>query len=804
MVDFSLKVLFILQEGPDSGITVYTKSLAEELRKRGVEVVIDEKYQDNYDIIHVHGRPHLTLLQKLLNRKKTILVTTTHMTTKELDGLIPKELMWVADSYLIGLHQLCTKIFVTVPAIMKNLKKSNSIKNKLILLGYGVNLKRFFKRKDVDGEVFRKKLRIDSKRKIVLCVASIQKRKGVFDFIETAKKLPQYEFVWVGKIPQTPYLEKRNELIKIVKENKIPNLHFPGVLFEDKLVEAFYSADLFWLPSYSETFGLVVVEAAASGKQVLLRNLPVYGAFKKFINIYEKNPEKKIIDILEEKTRPKNIKLLEKETQKFSIENHTTQVIKEYENLINNKKIIDDKRIEDKKDKQSEFNEGYYSRKNFFEVIRKGGYVKGFGGNKEYQWKADFVKKFYKKKTGKIIDIGCGEGHFLQAMPKTMKKYGLDISEYSVKKLREKGIDAKMADFEKEIPFNTKFDIITAFDALEHSSKVKKTIDLIKEKMSEDSIFVVEVPVKTNFERTLHLIGMSVLENDATHYQKYNFCEWEKMLKKEFEIVYGKKVFFEDKKIPGINLFGLFVLKKRKEQEKKNFNVLVSIIVPTLNEEKFIKKTLIALQNQTIKKENYEIIVSDSSSTDNTVIIAKKYADKVVVCKRKGAGHGRNFGAKQAVGKYLAFVDADTIVSKTYVEGLIESLEKGVASTGPMESLEKDSKKLNAFYKFWNTQTKVSIKLGQPIFPGFNFGVRKKEFEKLKGFKEKDIVVEDMDLSFRLVKLGKIVFNKKMSVSTSTRRLKEVPIYSYILNATRYVLTGKSWGWEKHRKDFKK
>lgn|GEM_PF-809271 len=785
-----LKVLFILQEGPDSGITVYTQALARELTKLGVEVNIDQKFEEDYDIIHVHGRPHLTMLQKLLIGKKTAMVTTTHMTAGELDGLIPKELLWVANSYLVGLHKLCKKIFVTVPAIQKQLEKDKSIKKKLILMGYGVELKRFYKRKDLDEDKFRKKLGIKEDKKIVLCVASIQKRKGIFDFIETAKKLPQYEFVWVGRIPQTPYLEKRKEITKIVKENKIPNLHFPGVLFDDELVEAFYSSDLFWLPSYSETFGLVVVEAAASGKQVLLRNLPVYGAFKKFITTYTKNPEKEIIKILEKKSFQKKQKVIEKEVEKFSMENHAKKVLKEYEVITKEQNKINEK---------NEYDENYYSRKNFLEVIRKGGYVRGFGGNKEYVWKASFVKKHYKKNKGSILDIGCGEGHFLEAMPKQFKKYGLEISEHAVKILKEKKINAKIGDFVKEIPFNKKFDIITSFDSLEHSSNVNKTIELIKEKMNGESIFVLEVPIKTNFERALNLIGMSVLENDSTHYQKYNFSEWEKLLESDFEIVYGKKVFFEEKKIPGINLFGLFILKKKPKEE-----IIVSIIVPTLNEKKFIKKTLLALKNQTISKKNYEIIVSDSSSNDNTIKIAKKYADKVVVCERKGAGYGRNFGAKQATGKYLAFVDADTIVSKTYVEGIIEGLKKGIAVTGPMRALENDSKKLKLFYKYWDLQTRTSIKLRKPIFPGFNFGVRKKEFEKLKGFKEKDIVVEDMDLSFRLVKLGKIVFNKKMSVCTSTRRLKEVPIIRYVLNGTKYALTGKSWGWEKHRKDFNK
>jgi glycosyltransferase involved in cell wall biosynthesis len=60
----------------------------------------------------------------------------------------------------------------------------------------------------------------------------------------------------------------------------------------------------------------------------------------------------------------------------------------------------------------------------------------------------------------------------------------------------------------------------------------------------------------------------------------------------------------------------------------------VSVIIPTYNEENYIKNCILALRNQDYKGE-YEIIVSDGNSKDNTVKIAKKFADKVVVCEKK-------------------------------------------------------------------------------------------------------------------------------------------------------------------------
>ena len=87
---------------------------------------------------------------------------------------------------------------------------------------------------------------------------------------------------------------------------------------------------------------------------------------------------------------------------------------------------------------------------------------------------------------------------------------------------------------------------------------------------------------------------------------------------------------------------------------------MISIIVPTLNEEKILAKTLSKLKELTVC--DYEIIVTDGKSTDNTIAIAKRYADKVVENtsgKRQTIGEGRNMGADVAKGEYLVFMDAD-------------------------------------------------------------------------------------------------------------------------------------------------
>ena len=86
----------------------------------------------------------------------------------------------------------------------------------------------------------------------------------------------------------------------------------------------------------------------------------------------------------------------------------------------------------------------------------------------------------------------------------------------------------------------------------------------------------------------------------------------------------------------------------------------ISIIIPTLNEESVIGKTLAHLR-ESLPRGAFEIIVVDDESSDRTADIARRYADQVVVRVGEvhGIARGKNAGARVARGEYIAFLDAD-------------------------------------------------------------------------------------------------------------------------------------------------
>jgi len=224
----------------------------------------------------------------------------------------------------------------------------------------------------------------------------------------------------------------------------------------------------------------------------------------------------------------------------------------------------------------------------------------------------------------------------------------------------------------------------------------------------------------------------------------------------------------------------------------EKFLSMISIIVPTLNEEKYIEQTLKSLKNQDYEGE-YEIIVADGMSKDNTVKIARKHANKVVSVRKKGIGIGRNEGAKAARGEILIFVDADTILQSNGLSELSKPFQnkKVVGAACPIVPMSSKRRDL-MLYRAFNQFMIMSIKSKKAQIPGVCCIYRKSAFEKVGGFDERLDTLEDYELSKKISKLGKIVFVKDTFALTSMRRVESwgrmESVRKYIRLYLKYVL----------------
>lgn len=197
----------------------------------------------------------------------------------------------------------------------------------------------------------------------------------------------------------------------------------------------------------------------------------------------------------------------------------------------------------------------------------------------------------------------------------------------------------------------------------------------------------------------------------------------------------------------------------------------VTVVVPAHNEEALLEKCLRSLMEQ--KYEDYEVIVVDNSSTDETAAIAEKHADVVLCEEKKGVAFARQRGFNRARGDVIASTDADTIVDENWLNEVAQAFKEDVVGAyGPVYL--RDGSKLDKWLAEYGFTyfLRLNHLLGFPNFSGQNFAVQKKAFKEVGGFDRSVLSAEDVNLALRLRRKGKISFNPRMRVYTSARRLK--------------------------------
>lgn len=211
---------------------------------------------------------------------------------------------------------------------------------------------------------------------------------------------------------------------------------------------------------------------------------------------------------------------------------------------------------------------------------------------------------------------------------------------------------------------------------------------------------------------------------------------------------------------------------------------LFSVIIPCLNEEKYIGEILTNLKNQTIK--NFEVLVVDAHSSDKTVNVIKKFSNdfpvKVIESNIKNLSHQRNLGAKKAAGEYLFFIDADNRIPNDFLKKTESLLEKRNCDL-VIPHLVPDVKTLfNRFsYSLSSILVRISLHTPRPFSTGGNFIIKKSFFQKTAGFSEEVFVGEDHDIVRQIKELkGKIEILDTTHVIFSMRRFEHEGFSTYI------------------------
>ncbi len=201
--------------------------------------------------------------------------------------------------------------------------------------------------------------------------------------------------------------------------------------------------------------------------------------------------------------------------------------------------------------------------------------------------------------------------------------------------------------------------------------------------------------------------------------------------------------------------------------------IKISIIIPTFNEDRYLSSCIKSITNQSLPRDIYEIIVADSHSSDRTQEIAKKHADYLLDIPREGAGAARNAGAEISKGQILLFLDADTMISKNFMEELLKNFNDRQIVGGTCDIYPSDGTPFgNSFFKLINLIYRLVYFLGKPHAQTKCCFYRRDVFKSLGGFNKDLIVTEDQEMAWRASKMGKMIYLTTTAAYSSMRREK--------------------------------
>ena len=200
----------------------------------------------------------------------------------------------------------------------------------------------------------------------------------------------------------------------------------------------------------------------------------------------------------------------------------------------------------------------------------------------------------------------------------------------------------------------------------------------------------------------------------------------------------------------------------------------VSVIIVNYNGKKFLEKCLESLCK--VNYENFEIIVVDNNSTDGSIELVTKNYPSIILLKlnsNKGFAEPNNIGAKIANGKYLLFLNNDTIVTPSFISEMVQVIEndKKIAICQslllkPDESVDSSGDFIDPLGVVYNSTKKTDEIREISSARGASMLIRKNIFDILEGFDEKFYVsFEDVDLGWRTWMIGyKVILTPKSVV----------------------------------------
>lgn len=266
-----MKVLLYFEQEKNlakSGIGRALRHQIAALTSAGIEYTLNPN--DDFDIAHINTLfPHSYKVLKKCHKQGKKVIVHGHSTVEDFRNSFRcwKLVRHVFYHYMFKMYRNADCIITPTPYSKKLIEGYKGITCPVYAISNGISLEEY-----AYNEEYVKKFKQDfdiQNQKVVIGAGLYFPRKGIYDFIEVAKRMPEVKFIWFGYLH---HLLCQRKMVKAIKQ--LPkNLIMPGY---HEIKGAYMASDCFFFPSYEETEGIVILESLATKIPTVTRRIGVY------------------------------------------------------------------------------------------------------------------------------------------------------------------------------------------------------------------------------------------------------------------------------------------------------------------------------------------------------------------------------------------------------------------------------------------------------------------------------------------------------------------------------------------------
>ena len=230
--------------------------------------------KNNFHIYHMHT---VNPKYRIRFNNRHINVAYVHFIPSTLDGSLkmPKLFFNIFKKYVISTYRKADEIVVVNPSFIPPLEELGIKRENITYIPNFVDHEVFHELSLEERNKIRDKYNIPHDKFVVMGCGQVQTRKGVVDFVETAKRNEDKLFVWAGGFSFGKMTDGYEQL-KAIMDNPPANVKFLGIIPRVEMNDIFNMCDVLFMPSLSELFPMAILEAVNSRRPVLLRDLDLY------------------------------------------------------------------------------------------------------------------------------------------------------------------------------------------------------------------------------------------------------------------------------------------------------------------------------------------------------------------------------------------------------------------------------------------------------------------------------------------------------------------------------------------------